>query len=452
MSKLRVIALTVAAFALMGQPAAADVVLDWNNVLLDTIRNPPSVNPPMASRAMAIVHVAIFDAVNSIDDTHRPYHVNLDVSPGASREAAAAQAARDVLVGLFPARQTTFDAALSDSLSNIPDGTAKTGGQAIGQQVAAQILSLRANDHSGDVTPYTPGTLAGEWRPTPAGLAPALLPNWPTVTPWCMTDGAQFRHSDGPPALDTPEYAAAVNEVKLLGAANSTTRTPDQTDIALFWADGANTSTPPGHWNRIAQTVAEAQGNTLSENARMFALLNLAEADAAIVSWDNKYQTDFWRPVTAITLADEDGNDMTTADADWSPLIATPPFPSYTSGHSTFSGAAAEVLKLFYGTDEISFTTSAEGAPGVADRSFLSFSQAAQEAADSRLYGGIHYGFDNEHGMENGIALGQFVFANELWQIPEPGTCLLLVLGAAGAFASRRRKVKRRAIRCATNT
>jgi hypothetical protein len=310
----------------------------------------------------------------------------------------------------------------------------------VGQQVAAQIIALRANDHSDDVTPYTPGTLAGQWRPTPTAFAAALLPNWPTVTPWAMTSGSQFRHPDGPPALTSAEYAAALNEVKTLGRSTGSTRTQEQTDIALFWADGANTSTPPGHWNRIAQSVATAQGNTISENARMFALLNLAEADAAIVSWDNKYQTNLWRPVTAIQLADQDSNAATEADPNWMPLISTPPFPTYTSGHSTFSGAAAEILKQFYGTDSINFTTSAEGAPGVADRSFTSFSQASAEAAISRLYGGIHYRFDNEDGLENGIALGQFVFANALQPIPEPSTCVLAFCAAIIVAYLRRRR------------
>jgi hypothetical protein len=256
-----------------------------------------------------------------------------------------------------------------------------------------------------------------------------------------MTSGSQFRHSLGPPALTSAQYAADLNEVKSLGAVNSTTRTAEQTNIARFWADGANTSTPPGHWNRIAQTVGTNAGNTVSENARMFALLNLAEADAAIVSWDNKYQANFWRPVTAIRLADQDGNAATEADPNWLPLITTPPFPTYTSGHSTFSGAAAEILKLYFGTDNVNFTTSAEGAPGVPDRSFTSFSQAAAEAADSRLFGGIHYRFDNEHGLQNGIALGQFVYANELQPIPEPSSVALAAVAlTVFAWAVRRRR------------
>jgi hypothetical protein len=412
----------------------ADVITDWNDVMLEAIRI-NSVPPTRSTRVMAMAHAATFDAVNSIDDTHQPYHVNLVVAPGASREAAAAQSAHDVLVNQFPAQQATFGAALTNNLSSIPDGPAKVNGRAAGQQVAAQIIALRANDHSGDTTPYTPGTLPGQWRPTPPGLAQPLGPNWPTVTPWTMTSGSQFRHPTGPPALASAEYAAALNEVKAIGAVNSATRTAEQTDIARFWGSGILQG--PGHWNQIAQSVGEAQGNTLSENARMFALLNLAQADAVISTWDNKYQSNFWRPVTAIQLADQDGNAATDADPNWLPLLTTPAHPSYSSGHSTVSMSAAETLKQFFGTDDISFTTNIEGFT-FAPRSFISFSQAAQEAATSRLYGGIHYRFDNEHGLQTGILLGQHVYANELQPIPEPATWVLLVLGVHGCLVWRR--------------
>jgi hypothetical protein len=421
--------------------STADVIIDWNNVLLDTIRT-NSVNPPQTTRAMAMVHAAMYDAVNSIAGTHRPYHIDLNANAGTSRESAAAQAAHHVLSNLFPGDQAAFDAALASSLANVADGPAKTVGINLGNAVGADIVVLRANDHSADIVPYTPGSNPGDWNPAPPAFAPALLPNWPTVTPWAMTSGSQFRDSIGPPALDSPEYTAAFHEVKELGSATNTTRTVDQTAIAEFWADGAGTSTPPGHWNRIAQTVAESQGNTLEENARLFALLGIAMADAAIVSWDNKYFYDHWRPVTAIRAALTDGNLATEPDPNWSSYIVTPPFPAYTSGHSTFSGAAASVLADFFGTDNIGFTSSAEGFP-VPDRSFTNFSQAALEAMNSRLFGGIHWRYDNEDGLASGMELGNFVTVTQLLPIPEPSTFAVAGMALLAAMTSRRPKVRR---------
>ncbi|MEX2186525.1 MAG: PEP-CTERM sorting domain-containing protein [Pirellulales bacterium] len=430
---------------LVVSPAAlADVIIDWNNSLLQAIRTEGTA-PPMASRNMAMVHTAVFDAVNSIDDTYRAYYVNLNVAATTSREAAAAQAARDVLVHLYPTQAATFDSVLSTQLNAIPSGADKSAGTALGSSVAASIIALRAGDHSSDIVAYTPSGILGRWEPTMPAHAPALLPNWPTVTPWAMTSGSQFRDPVGPPDLNAAEYTAAYNEVKELGSATSATRTADQTDIAEFWADGGGTSTPPGHWNRIAQTVAQAQGNSISENARMFALLNVAAADAAIVSWDNKYATDYWRPITGIRNGDADGNGDTVGDANWTPLIATPPFPTYTSGHSTFSGAAARVLAGFFGTDNMTFTDSAEGF-AVSDHSFTSFSQAAEEAMNSRLYGGIHWRFDNEDGLAGGAALGDYVLATQLQAIPEPSSLALIGMATVG-IAWRWRKRRPRAIR-----
>jgi hypothetical protein len=409
---------------------SADEVTNWNNVMLDAIRV-GSMNGIRATRVMAMTHTAIYDAVNSVDDTHFPYHVNLNVPSTTSREAAAAQAAHDVLVNVFPAQQATLATALNNSLSGIPAGPAKTDGIALGSSVAGSIIALRANDHSGDTTPYTPGTLAGQWRPTPPGNAPALLPNWSTVTPWTMSSGSLFRDPVvGPPALSSAAYAAELNEVKAIGAASSTTRTTDQTNIALFWASGGGTSQAVGHFNKIAQTVGAAEGNTLSENARLFALLNLAEADAPIVSWDNKYLFNFWRPVTAIQLADQDGNAATEADPNWLPLLTTPPYPSHSSGLSTVAGAAGKILEHFFG-DNISFTTTA---PGMGDRMFTSFLDMSQEVADSRMYGGIHFRFEDERGLADGRRLGDHVFATQLRPVPEPGTWLLLVAALLAAM------------------
>jgi hypothetical protein len=394
---------------------AADMVLQWNEIMLEAIRA-DSTNPPRASRAMAIVHAAIYDSVNAIDRTHEVYAVNVFASPLTSREAAVAAAAHATLTSLIPSQQAAFDAALTAALATIPDGTAENLGVALGQQVAAQMLALRANDGSTAVVSYTPGSDPGDWQPTPPGFASALFPQWPGVTPFAMTSGNQFS-PDNIPALTSAAYAAAFNEVKDLGAVNSATRTQDQTDIALFWANGGGTATPPGHLNMLAQIVAEAQGNTLSENARLFAMLNVAMADAAIMAWDCKYVTDFWRPVTGIRAADTDGNPDTVQDPAWSPLIATPPFPSYVSGHSSFSGAAAAVLADFFGTDNIAFTLPSEN-QAVGARQFDSFSEAAQESADSRLYGGIHWRFDNEDGLTAGTALGQFVADNFFEPVP----------------------------------
>jgi membrane-associated phospholipid phosphatase len=202
-----------------------------------------------------------------------------------------------------------------------------------------------------------------------------------------------------------------LNEVKALGAATGSSRTADQQQIALFWADGAGTETPAGHWNSIAQDVATARGNTAIENARLFALINVAMADAAICAWEAKYAFNYWRPVTAIRNADTDGNDATASDPTWSSLIVTPPFPDYVSGHSTFSGAAASVLATFYGTDAIAFATDSDFLPGVS-RTFSSFSAAASEAADSRVYGGIHFRSASEDGLAAGEVIGAWTVAN----------------------------------------
>jgi hypothetical protein len=418
------------AVALVGLAAtprlSADVIIDWNNVLLDTIRT-NSLGPQPSTRIIASMNTAMYDAVNSVTRTHQPYHVNMTADPGTSREAAAAQAAYRVLSGLVPASQAKYDAALSTSLSGVTDGPGKSAGIALGNTVGAAILTLRANDGASAVVPYTPGSDPGDWRPTPPANAPALLPQWATMTPWAMTSPSQFRNPNGPPALDSAEYTAAFNEVKAIGSATSATRTPDQSNIARFWVSPAGTSTAPGHWIRIAETVAEFQGNTLEENARMFALIGIAQADATISCWDNKYLYDHWRPVTAIRAAETDGNPDTSADPNWSSFITTPNHPSYLSNHSAVSGASGAVLADFFGTDNISFMSSSEGLI-VPDRTFDSFSQASAEAASSRLYAGIHWRYDNEDGLAGGRALGHYVTATQLRSIPEPPSLALLTL------------------------
>jgi membrane-associated phospholipid phosphatase len=387
-----------------------DAVLDWNQTLLNAVKQDKTA-PPLASRNMAMVHAAIYDAVNAIEQTGKIYRVEANAPESASAEAAAAAAAHRVLVNLYPQQTATFDTALQASLAEIPDGVSETDGVNLGQSVADEILQWRSTDGANATVQYTPGTNPGEWQPTPPGFAPALLPQWPNVTPFAMTNGEQFRPA-GPPALDSEEYSTELNLVKQLGSSNSTERTAEQTEIAQFWADGGGTYTPPGHWNEIAQDVSLQQGSTLAENARLFALLNIAMADAGIIAWDAKYTYNFWRPITAIQQADSDGNPQTASDPNWTPLLTTPPFPEYISGHSTFSGAADAILTSFFG-ENINFTTESAGLPGVR-RSFESFTQAASEAGISRIYGGIHFASANEDGLAAGRALGEYVFDNFL--------------------------------------
>jgi hypothetical protein len=431
--KTRLACVAVAVVCLLG-PArlSADEIIDWNNVLLNAVRT-NSMSPLPTSRVSAAMNTAMFDSVNSIAQTHRPYHVNMTAELGTSREAAAAQAAYRVLSGMIPASQASYDAALANSLSSVPDGSGKTAGIALGNTIGAAILALRANDGASAVVSYTPGSAPGDWRPTPPANAAAAAPQWGSITPWAMSSPSHFGDPVGPPALGSAEYTAAFNDVKEIGSATSSTRTTEESNIALYWAGATGTSTPVGHWNRIAQSVAESQGNTLEQNARLFALVGIAQADAFIACWDNKFLYDHWRPVTAIRAAETDGNPDTVADPNWSSFIPTPNHPSYLSGHSSMSGASGAVLADFFGTDNINFTSSAEGV-SVPDRTFTSFSQASQEAADSRLYGGIHWTYDNEDGLTGGGDLGHHVYATQLRPVPEPGTWVLLVASLLAAM------------------
>jgi hypothetical protein len=388
---------------LIGTVAHADVVTDWNNAALDAIRA-GHTPPPIASRSLAILHVSIYDAVNGIDRTHEPYLVQSFAPASASREAAASAAAHEALVNLFPAAASSFDTLHAAILAAIPEGPQKIAGIVWGKFVANQILAARANDGWNATVSPPSGSGPGVWVPTPPAFLPYLLPQWGFVVPFGMSSSSQFR-PPGPPSPDSERYAADYNEVKDLGAAVGSTRTEDQTQIALFWADGAGTETPPGHWNSIAQIIGAPQGNTLEENARLFGLLNIAMADAAICAWDAKYTFHFWRPITAIAFAEPELN--------WASFIVTPPFPDYVSGHSTFSGAAATVLALFYGTEDLPFTIGSDFLPGVY-RSFPTCLDAAEEAALSRLYGGIHFRSANEDGLLAGISIGEWAATHYL--------------------------------------
>ncbi|MDB9489241.1 phosphatase PAP2 family protein [Dolichospermum circinale CS-534/05] len=388
----------------------SDVVLDWNGILLNAIYE-DKTTPPVASRNMAITQTAVFNAINTITGTYKNYHFTGTAPTIVSAEAAAASAAHQVLINLYPGQKSYFDNALTASLAEITDGTAEDNGVTFGRTVADAILTLRSGDGSSNTITYTPGTNPGQWQPTAPGFAPALLPQWGQVTPFALTSGDQFR-PDGTPALNSAEYTTEFNQVKDLGSKNSTNRTAEQSQIAKFWADGSGTFTPPGHWNQIAQNVAATKGNSLVDNARVFALLNISLADAGIAAWDAKYTYNFWRPITAIQNADSDGNANTIADATWTPLLTTPPFPEYISGHSTFSGAAETILTGLLGNN-VSFTTNSLGTPGIY-RTFSNFTNAANEAGISRIYGGIHFNSANVEGLATGRSVGNYVLENLL--------------------------------------
>ena len=379
-------------------------VIYWNQVQLQAIENDDST-PEFASRGLAMVSAAVYDAVNAINGTPG-YYVSLKAPAGASADGAVAAAAYTVLSYLYPAQVSNFNSLLATHTAGIPGGQSKTDGMSVGQSVANAIIAMRANDGSTNYVSYTPGTAPGDWQPTGPAFMPAENPQWATLKPFAMTSDSQFR--PGPtPALTSQEYATDVNQTLDLGAVNSTTRTADETQIAKFWNDGAGTYTPPGHWNAIAEQVAQQQGDSLAQDARLFAELNIAEGDAAIVAWDAKYTYNTWRPIQLAGGAGTAVNSEIASISNWEPLINTPPFPEYISGHSTFSGAAAAILTAVFG-DNYSFTSSSFGLPGVT-RTFTSFEQAAEEAGMSRIYGGIHFLFSDTAALTAGGELGAYV-------------------------------------------
>jgi hypothetical protein len=399
---LRIVAL-IACSLFAPRPANADVVLDWNILTLRTTAQ-AAFNPPLESRNIAIVHAAMFDAVNAIGHEYDPYAVKLDAPKGTSPEAAAVAAAHGALVALYPDQKPALDAAYTASLLQIPDGPSKTAGVTLGEAVASRMLALRSNDGAmaAITASYVPGAGPGIWIPTPPAAAPALDPGWGRVRPFLMDDVAQFRPGP-PPALDSRQYARDYGEIKKVGSNASTPRTQEQTDLARFWI-----ATGPQNWNPAARQASVARGLTLSENARMFALLSLAGADAFIASWDAKFAYNQWRPVTAIRAADADTNADTEADPSWTPLLVTPPFPDYIAGHTTYGGAAEKVLEDVFGKHSgLAITLTSPTAPGVVE-TFSSFEALAQSVVDARVWGGIHWRTSSERGRTVGEEIGRY--------------------------------------------
>jgi hypothetical protein len=393
-------------------PPLENVVLRWNRVLMETVRTPGA--HPSATifpvRSFAMMHAAMFDAVNSIDRSFTPYLIEARVRRRASIDAAAAQAAHDVLVSLYPARQAIFAAELQNSLEGISLIRAIEGIR-VGQSVAARMLQFRQND-GWTVTPpaYVLPPLPGNWQPTPPANANPTFTHYPAVLPFATMNGTHFAPNP-PPALTSAEYARDFNEVKEIGAVNSATRTAEQTLTAQLWA---NIGTPTSFfivWNNVARTIAISRNNSTVENARLFALLNIAHHDALQTSFASKYVHGLWRPVTAIRRADEDGNAATAPDPNWSSLIPAPPYPSYAGNMAAIGTSQSTILALFFGRDDIMFQHTWEGTPGVT-RSYPGFTAMADEEANSRLYGGIHFRFDNVAGQSIGRNVANYVFLN----------------------------------------
>lgn len=396
-----------------------DVILQWNRVLMETQLTPgqhPATIIPV--RSHAIMHAAMFDAVNSIDGTHTPYLTDVPGSPNASIEAAAAQAAHDVLVALYPTRVAVFDAELAISLQGIDEYRAQQGIR-IGQIVAERLLAVRANDGWNVTGPaYTLPATPGNWQPTPPGNSPAAFTHYPLVLPFAITSATQFAPNP-PPSMTSTQYAADFNEVKEIGSATSATRTADQTLVARLWA---NVGTPTNSvlvWNNVTRTVSAAQNLTTVEKARLFALTNIALHDSLQTTFAGKFEHGLWRPVTAIRRADEDGNAATTQDAAWSSLIPTPPYPSYPGNMAGMGRSQSTMLALFFGRDDIRFDHTWAGAGG-ATRSYAGFGAMADEEAMARVYGGIHFRFDNVAGQSAGTNVANYVFSN----IMRPRQCV----------------------------
>jgi membrane-associated phospholipid phosphatase len=383
---------------------AVNPVIEWNRTLLTIIRHGGQPATIHSTRNFAILQTAIYDAVNNIEPRFRPYLVRLShVSRRASKIAAADQAAHDALLSLYPKFQASLDTELQQDLGQLDDNDRTAEGIAVGQAVAAQLLAARAVDGANTKQPtYVPGTQPGDYQLTPPNLSPADFTQWPMVTPFAIERANEFRPGP-PPTLTSDTYADVFNEVKDVGFITSATRTADQTQIGMFWNGNIQ-----DFWNEIAQTAALAHHLNLEDSARLFALLNISLADTTIAFFEAKYVYNFWRPVTAVRLADTDGNPQTDTDPNWLPLgTKTAPDPSYPGAHSAISKAGATVLAFYFG-DRFTFDVTSESLAGVT-RHFDSFSAAAEEAGLSRIFAGQHFRTDHLAGKRLGNQVAESV-------------------------------------------
>jgi membrane-associated phospholipid phosphatase len=405
------------AFAALAAPhaAAADVVTDWNRTMVEALLV-SETPPPPGTRVGAIVQASVFDAVNGISRRYTQFHPEvIGATPPrkASAQAAAAGAAYTALVALFPAQKATFDARLAETLARLRDDDEDDGGDvarglAWGQTVANAILAWRNTDgFDGIPPPYEVGPLPF-WQPTPPALLLPVFRQFATMTPWAMTSPSQFLPPP-PPALTSARYAADFNETKTIG--NAATSPPELVETALFWDGQADTAATI--WNRVANSLADAHHSTLVGNARRFALLNMAMADAVIAVWNAKNTYNAWRPITAIQHADIDGNPATQPDPNWTPVLVTPAHQEYPSGHSGTSGAAATVLAAFFGS-HTPFTVTTDALPSGTSRTYASFAEAIAEVALARIAAGIHFRFSCEAAVRMGAAIADYARSTQM--------------------------------------
>ena len=382
--------------------ARADVVTDWNVVALNASAVPP--NSIVQSRTLAIAHAAVYDAVRAVERTGPAYAVDAQARSGASVEAAAAAAAHAALERLAPAAKPMLEAALSATLAKIPDGQAKTDGMSVGKQVGEQIVALRVGDGADAQVPFNPKPGVGAYVPTPPQALPAILAQWGAVTPFVVRANSALEWK-GPPPPGSAVFARDYDEVKSLGARQSSTRSADQTAAAVFWT--VQTAVP---WHATARAVSAAKGLSVSDNAKLFAMLSMTTADSQIVAFAEKYRRPHWRPITAIRagVSTDGGNTSLERDAKWEPLIGTPPHPEYPSAHAAFSGAAEVVLRAWLGGDEVEVSVTNPPLSGLT-RTYRRLSQISEEVENARVWGGIHFRSADRDGTEVGRAIGAIV-------------------------------------------
>jgi hypothetical protein len=393
----------------MAAPALGDAVADWNEITVSAVTTGRA--GPIGIVDIALVQVAVHDAVQAIERRFEPYHAEIEAGPGerikGRLSGAVAAAAHGVLVGMYPAQATALDTTYFNYLAD--HGLNGDPGILVGQQVAARILPLRRVNPNPLPPPFVGGTGVGMWRPTPAAFSPMAAPWMGGFDPFTLTSPTRFR-APPPPALTSERYTRDYNEVKALGSLDSAKRTAEQTDLAYFYSDNT-----PAQWNRVLRGIAKRQLRRTGDSARLFALANLATADALISSWDSKTFYVLWRPITAIQEGEFDGNPATAGDPAWQSLINNPNYPDYTSGANCVSGAMTRTLESFFGTDKLAFEVTSLATQAVRkSRWYQRFSDAANDVVDARVFLGIHFRFADVAARTQGQRVADWTFSRFL--------------------------------------